>query len=131
MHQRKLAARTLVEILAVNLLFFAIDWFSKKIETSVPNRVGRELVQGSHLLLVILMVLIVARFLQQVDEYLRLQMLENLAITTAVIFLGAWLYGSLEIVGFPRVSMFVICPALGCTYATISVVRNIFSRRSP
>jgi hypothetical protein len=128
MYHRKIAARTLAEILGANFLFFVLDGFSNKIIASVPHGAGQMLVLSGHLILVILMVLIVARFFQQVDEYLRLQMLESLAVTTAVIFIGACLYGSLEAVGFPRLSMFVICFALGTVFAIVSTVRRIAIR---
>lgn len=128
MHHRKIAIRTLAEVLGANLLFFVVDGFSEDIESISPPGMGKAMVLSLHLLLVMLMVFIVARFFRQVDEYLRRQMLENLAVTTAVIFIGACLYGSLEAVGFHRLSMFVICPAVGITFAVVSIIRRTVIR---
>jgi hypothetical protein len=127
-HHRKIAVRTLAEILAANLLFFVVDWFSGKIATGLSNRAGQALVLGGHLIVVLLMVFIVMRSFQRVDEYLQLQMLENMAITTAVIFIGCCIYGSLEMVGFRSLSMFIICPAMGTVFAIVTITRRIAAR---
>jgi len=128
MHNQKITIGYLAELLGANLLFFLVEWFSTKIGTGMPNGVEKTLVLLSPILPVLLMVGVIVRCFHRIDEYLRLQMLENLALTTAVIFIGTFVYGSLETMGFPGVSMFSICPALGITFAIVSTVRRIAIR---
>jgi hypothetical protein len=128
MHNQKITIRYLAELLGANLLFFLVEWLSTKIGMGMPNGIEKTCVLLSPILPVLLMIVVVVRCFHRIDEYLRLQMLENLALTTAVIFIGTFVYGSLETMGFPGVSMFSICPALGITFAIVSTVRRIAIR---
>lgn len=123
MHNQRITISHL-ELLGANLLFFLIEWLSTKIGTGMPNGIEKTSVLLSPILPVLLMVGVVVRCFHRSDEYLRLQMLENLALTTSVIFIGTFVYGSLEAMGFPRISMFSICPALGITLAIVSIIRR-------
>jgi hypothetical protein len=128
MHHRKITLRTLIAILAANLLFFVADSFSNKIAAGMSREAGQTLVLCSHVLPVLLMVFIIVRFFQQIDEYLRLQMLENMAITTAVIFMGCCVYGSMEMVGFRPLNMLIICPAMSAVFVLVTITRRIAAR---
>jgi hypothetical protein len=128
MHHRKIIIRTLAELVAANLLFFVADGLSEKISTGMPRETGHMLVLCSHILPVVLMIFIVVRFFQQVDEYLRLQMLENMAITMAVIFMGCCIYGSMEMVGFRHLGMLIICPAVSVVFVLVTITRRIAAR---
>jgi len=74
------------------------------------------------------MIAAVWRYFRQVDEYLRLQILENWAITAAITFGWTFIYGFLESAGFPRLSMTTICPIMGITSGIIFLVRRLISR---
>jgi hypothetical protein len=124
-HQRKMVVRCLAGVTAANLLFFLVDWLVPKIIVGLPIGIGHALIIISHLVLIFLMTGIVFQFFLQLDEYLRLQMLENMAITTMVIFIGSCVYGSLEMVGFRLLSMFMIGPAMGTVFALVTLIRRI------
>jgi hypothetical protein len=128
MHNQKITTHHMVELLAAQVLFFLTEELSGHMAVGVPPGMGRTLVLFSPVLPVLLMVLVIVRYFCRIDEYLRLKLLENLAITAAIIFVGAFIYGSLEIVGFRQLSMFIICPAMGTIFALVSLIRGTAAR---
>jgi hypothetical protein len=74
------------------------------------------------------MIWVVARYFQRVDEYLRLRILENWAITAAITMGWTFTYGFLENAGLPRLSMFTVFPAMGFTSGILFFFRRILGR---
>lgn len=67
----------------------------------------------------------IARHLGRIDEYLRRQMLENIALAAAITAGLSFTYGFLENAGFPRLSMFAVwCVLCGAT-GLVGVVRRL------
>jgi hypothetical protein len=62
------------------------------------------------------------------DEYLRLQMLGDIAIAAAVTSGWTFTYGFLENTGFPRLSMFTVLPAMFGVWGFLAIFRSL-SRR--
>lgn len=70
----------------------------------------------------------IARHLGRVDEYLRRQMLENIALAAAITAGLSFTYGFLEGAGFPRLSMFTVwCVLCGAT-GVVGVLRRLIGR---
>ncbi len=128
MHQTKITVRYFCELFGTLALFFIVLALSEKIGRAMPEGTGRTIILFSPMLPFLLMIGAVWRYFRQVDEYLRLQILENWAMTAAITFGWTFTYGFLENAGFPRISMFVICPAMGITSAILFVARRIVSR---
>jgi len=93
--------------------------------------VGRPMKPGSGqtLLLIspmapfLLIILAIFRHFQRVDEFVRLQILENIAIAAGVTAGWTFTYGFLENAGFPRLSMFTVWPVMGAVWGVIAIVR--------
>jgi hypothetical protein len=132
MHHRKILHRYLIEIVSANLLFFLVLFLvlflSLRIWPHMPAGAARTLVSCTPVLPVALMIVAVARFYRAADEYQRLGMLENWALTGAVTFLWTFTYGLLEASDFPPLNLVWICPGMGLTSAFFFIFRNFRSR---
>ena len=71
----------------------------------------------------LLVVWALVRQVGRLDEYLRLTTLEDIAIVCAVTAGWTFTYGFLENAGFPRLSLFVIWPAMGATWLAVCAFR--------
>jgi hypothetical protein len=75
-----------------------------------------------------LAVWVIARQFGRMDEFVRLRSLESIAVGAAVTAACSFTYGFLELVGFPRLSMFWVWPVMGLAWAATSAARALFSR---
>ncbi len=101
MHQTKITVRYFCELFGTLCLFFLVLALSQKVGRTLPEGVGRTLLLFSPMIPFLLMIGAVWRYFRQVDEYLRLQILENWAMTASITFGLTFIYGFLEIAGFP------------------------------
>jgi cobalamin synthase len=129
MHNRTIMTRYLVEQLFAHVLFFTVYFLSVAILRQLPPGGERILISASPVLPAFLMIVVVARHFHRADEYLRQQMLENWALTTAVTFLWTLTYGLLENAGFPRLNLVWICPAMGIVSGFLFFIRGLTIRR--
>lgn len=67
----------------------------------------------------------IARQFRRMDEFVRLQMLEGLAIAAAVTAGLSLTYGFLEGAGFPRLSMFWVWPVMGFVWGAFQCIRRL------
>jgi hypothetical protein len=77
---------------------------------------------------VMLAVWAVARQFRRMDEYVRLQSLESVAIAAAVTAGWTLTYGFLENAGFPRLSMFWVWPVMGAVWGLSACARTWSAR---
>lgn len=70
----------------------------------------------------------VARHLRRVDEFVRRTLLETVAIGAAVTAAVTFSYGFLETAGFPKLSMFVVWPVMGASWALTCLGRYLLKR---
>jgi len=75
-----------------------------------------------------LAVWVIARQFGRMDEFVRLRSLESIAVSAGVTAACSLTYGFLELVGFPRLSMFWVWPLLGLSWAVHGALRSLFSR---
>lgn len=128
MHETKICRRYFTELLGAFVLFSLVLVASLTVGRPMPHGIERMLVLFSPLLPFLLIMAAVVRYFRRVDEYLRQIILENWAITAAITFGGTFLYGFLENAGFPRLSMFTICPVMGTVSAIVFFVRRMMVR---
>jgi purine-cytosine permease-like protein len=76
----------------------------------------------------LLAVAAVVRHLRRVDEYIRQSALERIAIAAAVTAGWTFSYGFLENAGYPRLSMFVIWPAMGAVWGLLALTQALRER---
>jgi uncharacterized protein (DUF697 family) len=70
----------------------------------------------------------IARNFRRMDEFVRLQSLESIAIAAAVTAGWTLTYGFLENAGFPKLSMFWVWPVMGAVWCTHACLRRLFRR---
>jgi hypothetical protein len=94
----------------------------------MPEGVARTLLLVSPMAGFGLMIWCIARGVSRMDEYLRMRLLENIAIGAAITAGATFTYGFLETAGFPRLSMFTVwCVLAGSTGAT-QCLRKLLNR---
>ena len=71
---------------------------------------------------------VIARQFRRVDEFVRLRILESIAVGAAVTAVFSMTYGFLELAGLPRLSMFWVWPVMGLSWAGCSALRALIER---
>jgi hypothetical protein len=128
MTHRRLIRRYVFELGFAHVLFFAILFSSGRLAPKFPPGLVHDLLIGSPAFPAALMLVVVARFYRGSDEYQRLRMLENWAITAAITFLWTFIYGLLENAGLPHLNLCWICPAMAAASMLVLVVRGQLQR---
>jgi len=70
----------------------------------------------------------IARHLARVDEFVRQQLMENVALAAAITAGLTFTYGFLETAGFPKLSMFTVWCVLCGTFGLVQIVRKLIGR---
>lgn len=76
---------------------------------------------------VILICRAVIRHVRRVDEFIRMEMLESIAIAAVLTAGITFTYGFLETLGLPKLSMFCVLPLLGGLLAILACARKFQS----
>lgn len=106
-------------LLYAAVLFAALTWAN-----DVSPRFTRTALLLTPMAPVALTVWVIARQFRRLDEYLKLQSLESIAIAAAVTAGWTLTYGFLEAAGFPRLSMFTVWPVMGAVWGTLACARH-------
>lgn len=128
MHEQKLFVRYFLEMLGAFLLYAVVLVASIQWGRSMSVGWTRTVVLFSPMVPVILIMAAVVRYFRRVDEYMRLTILENWAVTGAITAFWTFTYGFLETAGWPRLSLFVIFPAMGVTSGLLFFIRRVLAR---
>jgi hypothetical protein len=75
-----------------------------------------------------LMIRAVVRHVARVDEYVRVRMLESIALAAAITVALSFTYGFLETVGYPKLSMFSVWMVLAASFGAVNCVRGWIGR---
>jgi hypothetical protein len=70
----------------------------------------------------------IVRQIQRVDEYVRMRLLENVALAAAITAGLTFSYGFLETAGYPKLSMFVVWCVLCLSVCAVQLVRKVAGR---
>lgn len=68
---------------------------------------------------------VIARHLARVDEFIRKQLMENVALAAAITAGLTFTYGFLETAGFPKLSMFTVWCVLCGTFGLVQIIRKL------
>ncbi|GEM_PF-389943 len=71
---------------------------------------------------------VIARHLARVDEFIRKQLMENVALGAAITAGLTFTYGFLETAGFPKLSMFTVWCVLCGSVGVVSLVRKFIDK---
>lgn len=128
MHEKRVGKAYMREMMGslalyMVLLFAAIRW-------------GRPMAEGVPRTLVLLSPMIgfglalwaIARHFGRIDEYVRMRLLETIALAAAITAGLTFSYGFLETAGYPKLSMFTVwCVLCGAT-VLVQLVRKLLDR---
>ncbi len=115
-------------------LFGAIALYTVLLMAAI--RYGRPMDDGMLRILVLVspmigfgvMIRAIARHLARVDEFIRKQLMENVALASAITAGLTFTYGFLETAGYPKLSMFTVwCVLCGAT-GVVCIVRKLIDR---
>lgn len=127
-HQQRINRAYLMELfgsLAVYVvLLFAAIYFGRP----MPEGTARSLVLVSPMVGFVLMLWTIARHFNRIDEYMRLRLLENIAIAAGITAGLTFTYGFLETAGLPRVSMFTVWVVLCGSTGVVQLLRKVLNR---
>ncbi|THC46901.1 hypothetical protein C2862_01145 [Massilia sp. Mn16-1_5] len=70
----------------------------------------------------------IVRQIQRADEYIRMRLLENVALGAAITAGLTFTYGFLETAGYPKLSMFTVWCVLCLSVAAVQLIRKVLDR---
>jgi hypothetical protein len=128
MREKDATRKYFVEFSSTLLIYFLLLFGSSRAVAHVGEGLGRTLVLLSPMIGVLLVIWAVVRHMRRVDEFVRLKVLEHLALSSGVTIGFAFSYGFLENAGFPRLSMFTVWFVFGGSWAFISCGQLLYSK---
>ena len=128
MHEQKNAVRYIREMLGAIFIYALMLVLVHQFGFHMHEGLVRTMVLVSPMVPVLLVVWAVVRQIRRVDEYQRLQALENIAIAASVTVGWTFTYGFLENAGFPRLSMFTVWEVMGTVWAVVAITRMMANR---
>lgn len=70
----------------------------------------------------------IVRQIRRADEYIRMRLLENVALGAAITAGLTFTYGFLETAGYPKLSMFTVWCVLCLSVAAVQLIRKVLDR---
>jgi hypothetical protein len=70
----------------------------------------------------------IVRQIRRADEYIRMRLLENVALGAAITAGLTFTYGFLETAGYPKLSMFTVWCVLCLSVAAVQLMRKVLDR---
>lgn len=128
MHERRVGKAYLRELSASLLLYSVLLALAIRFGRPMEPGVLRTLVLLSPMVGFALALWAIARHLARVDEYIRMFLLESVALAAALTAGLSFTYGFLETAGFPRLSMFAVWCVLGGATVLVCAVRRLLGR---
>jgi hypothetical protein len=128
LHSRTIIRRYIAEMSASFLLYALVLIASIEIGRPLKESLARTLILISPMIPFMLMIAAIVRQFRRMDEYLRLQMLENVTIAAGITAGWTFTYGFLENAGFPRLSMFHVMPVMFWIWGVLAIVRHFANR---
>lgn len=129
MREREAAKLYTREFLGAMIAYIAILFSAIYVGKRMDEGLLRTIVLVSPMIGFMLAVWAVARHIGRIDEYMRMLVLESLAIAAAVTAGLSFTYGFLEGAGYPKLSMFTVWPVMGAVWCIVCAVRYFRDRR--
>ncbi len=128
MRDQRLARQYRLELLGSVTVYIVLLVSSLYFGKAMQPGVARLLVLLSPMLGFGLMLWVLVRQYQRMDEFVRRLLLENCAIAAGITAALTFTYGFLEGAGYPRLSMFTVWGVLGTSWALTAIVRSALNR---
>ena len=128
MRDQRLAKQYLLELLGSMTVYVVLLVSSLYFGKAMQPGVARLLVLISPMIGFGLMLLVLVRQYQRMDEFVRRLLLENCAIAAGITAGLTFTYGFMEGAGYPRLSMFAVWGVLGASWGLTAMVRSVLDR---
>jgi hypothetical protein len=128
-HKAKMS-RYFLELMGAMVLYAAAVAATVRVTSGIQPAALKALVCIVPMLPVALAIWAIARHLSRIDEYLRLSILQDIAIAAAATAGASLTYGFLENAGLPKLSMFVVWPVMGAIWLAVSCLHQFRDSRS-
>lgn len=123
MHEKKVARRYRIELFVAVAVYVVLLTGSIRLGRPMPEGPARTLVLVSPMIGFGLMIRSIVRHVARVDEYIRVRLLETIALSAAITGAVSFTYGFLETVGYPKLSMFSVWIVMGVSFGLVNCVR--------
>lgn len=128
MHEASIGRTYLRELMSALGIYLVLLTIAIVLSHRLEHGALRTLAVASPMIGFGLAVWAIARHLRRVDEFIRMRVLENIAIAAAVTASVSFTYGFLELTGFPQVSMFSVWGVMGASWLAVHAVRQFADR---
>ena len=123
MHEKQIVRSHRIELLGALAVYVLLLVGSIRLGRPMAGGVLRTVVLLSPMLGFGLAIRSIARHVGRVDEYIRVRLLENIALAAAITVAVSFTYGFLETVGYPKMSMFVVWMVMAASFGVVNCVR--------
>ena len=127
MLERDVKRKYLREMMLSMGLYLVVLTASLSVTKLLEPGLWRTVVGLAPALPIFIVVWVIGRQFQRMDEFQRLRALESIAVAAAVTAGLTFTYGFLESAGFPKVSMFWVWGVMGITWGLHSTLRCRFA----
>jgi hypothetical protein len=122
-HKAKMS-RYFLELMGAMVLYAAAVVATVRVAPGIQPATLKALICIAPMIPIGLAIWAIARHFHRLDEYLKLSMLEDVAVAAAVTAGASLTYGFLENAGFPKLSMFVVWPVMGAVWFALACIRQ-------
>ena len=123
MHEKKVAQTYRIELFVAVAVYVVLLTGSIRLGRPMPEGVARTLVLVSPMIGFGLMIRSIVRHVARVDEYVRVRLLETIALSAAITGAVSFTYGFLETVGYPKLSMFSVWIVMAASFGVVNCAR--------
>ena len=128
MHEKRVTRAYHRELFSAIALYIILLMAAIRYGRPMDDGALRTLVLVSPMIGFGVMIWAIARHLARVDEFIRKQLLENVALAAAITAGLTFTYGFLETAGYPKLSMFTVWCVLCGTFGIVQIVRKLASK---
>lgn len=127
-HQQRINRAYLMELGGALAVYMVLLFAAIRFGRPMPEGAARSLVLVSPMVGFVLMLWTIGRHFNRIDEYMRLRLLENIAIAAGITAGLTFTYGFLETAGLPRISMFTVWVVLCGSTGVVQLLRKVLNR---
>ena len=128
MYEQRIARSYRFELFVSLAVYVVLLLASIRYGRPLPAGVPRTVLLLSPMIGFGLMIRALVRHVGRVDEYVRVRMLESIALAAAITCALSFSYGFLETAGYPQLSMFIVWMTMGSSFAAVLAMRAILKR---
>ena len=128
MHEKRVTKAYHRELFGASALYTVLLMAAIRYGRPMDDGMLRTLVLVSPMIGFGVMIWAIARHLARVDEFIRKQLMENVALAAAITAGLTFTYGFLETAGYPKLSMFTVWCVLCGTFGVVQIVRKLASK---